>query len=333
MTAVPDRAHAGGPPAPAPEPARPGEVPLRAAATVMVVRDGAHATSPLEVLLVRRNLQSDFVGGAYVFPGGAVDPDDGGPVAASCSRGPDDAAASRILGLPAGGLAYWVATVRECFEEAGVLLAYAGPEATALLSLRAPAAAERFARLRDEVNAGRCRFVDACHREGIVLALDRVHYFSHWVTPEGAPRRYDTRFFVAEAPPGQVAAHDAGETVASAWLRPADALERYRDGEIELIFPTIRTLQAIGRFATAGELVAAAAAAGRVPVTVPRVVVDGRGVRILLPGDPGYEATAGGAPHGSPGDDAGTAAPVDFDQVVRAASRAAAEDRPEPAGE
>ncbi len=87
--------------------------------------------------------------------------------------------------------------------------------------------------------------------------------------PEGAPRRYDTRFFVAGAPPGQDAAHDAGETIAAAWLRPADALGRFRAGEIELIFPTIRTLQAIGRFATGGELVAAAAAAGRAPLDPP----------------------------------------------------------------
>lgn len=284
MTPDPHPASSGGPA---------GEAVLRPAATLMLVRDGAHHEAPLEVLLVRRNLRSDFVGGAYVFPGGGVDPDDGSDRAASCSSGQDDAGASRILEVPAGGLAYWVATVRECFEEAGVLLAYGDPPGTALVSYGSPAAGERFARLRAEVNAGRRRFVDACCQEGIALALDRVHYFAHWVTPQGAPRRYDTRFFVAEAPPGQDAAHDEGETVASAWLRPAEALDRFRAGEIELIFPTIRTLQAIGRFATAGELVGAAAAAGRVPATLPRVVVDGRGVRIPLPGDPGYEAAAG----------------------------------------
>lgn len=303
----------------------PPEVPLRPAATVMLVRDGPHGEAPLEVLMVRRNLRSDFVGGAYVFPGGAVDPDDQGHAGAPWSRGPDDAEASRILEVPAGGLAYWVATVRECFEEAGVLLAYAHPASAAVLSLEDPGAAGRFARLRDEVNAGRRRFVEVCREEGVVLALDRVHYFSHWVTPEGAPRRYDTRFFVAEAPPGQVAAHDEGETVATAWLRPADALERFREGEIELIFPTIRTLQAIGRFATAGGLVAAAAAAGQVPVTEPRVVVDGRGVRILLPGDPGYGSAGAPAPGTGTawGEGSGATPPVDFDQVMRVASRAA----------
>lgn len=317
-----------------------GPVPLRPAATVMLVRDGPHDRSPLQVLLVRRNLQADFVGGAYVFPGGAVDPADGGPEAATCSRGLDDEAASRILGVTAGGLAYWVAAVRECFEEAGILLARREPEEPSserrgrhadlgprpavvgnppLVSLATRGVAERVARHRRAVNAGRRRFLDVCRAERVVLALDRVHYFSHWVTPEGAPRRYDTRFFVAAAPTGQTPVHDAGETVASVWISPADALRRFRDGDIELIFPTIRTLQAIGRFDTCEELVAAASAAGQVPVTLPRVVVDGRGVRIMLPGDPGYEEAVGAA---------GPGRLFDYDTVVRAASRAAAEEPP-----
>lgn len=240
-------------------------------------------------------------------------------------------------GLPSGGLAYWVAVVRECFEEAGVLLAYRHPAGApvggstpaaaeaaggaegepTLLSLRTPEVGERFARHRRAVNAGRRRLLDVCREEGVVLALDRVHYFSHWVTPEGAPRRYDTRFFVATAPPGQEPLHDAAETVASEWIRPAEALGRFRSGDIELIFPTIRTLQAIGRFETSGELVAAASAAGDVSVTVPRLVVDGRGARIMLPGDPGYDS----AP-------ASPAGPLDYDAAVRTVSRAAAEDPP-----
>ena len=203
--------------------------------------------------MVRRNLRSDFVGGAHVFPGGGVDPADGGPEAAARARGRSDAEASAILGVESGGLAYWVAVLRECFEEAGVLLAY-GPGPGDLLSLDDPGEAQRFARLRQEVNAGRRKFLDVCTEEGLSLAVDRVHYFAHWITPEGAPRRYDTRFFVAAAPPGQVPTHDAGETTDAQWVRPAVALARHRAGEIELIFPTIRNLQAIGRFPTSAEL-------------------------------------------------------------------------------
>lgn len=248
--------------------------------------------------MVRRNLRADFVGGAYVFPGGAVDPADAGGLPGTGVATLTDAEASEILGVGSGGLAYWVAAVRECFEEAGVLLAYgpkgsSGQGARKFVDLVEPGAAERFARHRREMNAGRRQLAEVCSQEDLVLAVDQVHYFAHWITPEGAPRRYDTRFFVAAAPPDQVPAHDEGETIAAEWIRPADALARHREGRMALIFPTIRNLQAIGRFGASGELLAAAAAAAaaasRVPTILPKVVVDGRGVRILLPGDPGYD--------------------------------------------
>jgi len=141
-----------------------------------------------------------------------------------------------------------------------------------------------------------------------------IHYFAHWITPRGAPRRYDTRFFVAAAPPGQIAAHDAGETIAEVWISPHRALERHRAGEIEIIFPTIRNLQAIGRFATSTELLEAAArASSAVPTIEPRVVPDGNGMRIVLPGDPAYERPAVPDP-----DDGG--ARGDFNEAVRAVS-------------
>ena len=111
---------------------------------------------------------------------------------------------------------------------------------------------------RAAVNAGTRRFLDLCRDENLRLTVGDIHYFAHWITPRGAPRRYDTRFFVAAAPPGQIAAHDAGETIAEVWISPQDALARHRAGEIEIIFPTIRNLQVIGRFATSAALLAAA---------------------------------------------------------------------------
>ena len=131
---------------------------------------------------------------------------------------------------------------------------------------------------------------------------------------------------MAAAPPEQVPAHDAGETIAEEWVRPAEALRRHRHGEIELIFPTIRNLQAIARFATSAELLAAAAAAGEVPAILPRIAVDGMAVRILLPGDEGYETAAPGrGGTGGAGGPGGGAAP-DFNDVVRAVSLAANEE-------
>ena len=158
--------------------------------------------------MVRRNLRSDFVGGAYVFPGGAVDPLDGGAEAEALSAGRSDAGASTLLGVESGGLAYWVAVVRETFEEAGLLLARreGGPD----LLAGDPEEEARFAAARAAVNAGTLRFLDLCREERLQLGVGDIHYFAHWITPRGAPRRYDTRFFVAAAPPGQIAAHDAG---------------------------------------------------------------------------------------------------------------------------
>ncbi len=280
----------------------------RDAATVMLVRDAAGGgAAPLEVCMLRRNIDSDFVGGAYVFPGGKVDEEDRSALAGRVCSGRDDPEASGLLGVDSGGLAFWVAALRECFEEAGVLLAYperrAGGEAVAAdrssprqLVRLDDAERERLAALRAQVNAGEIGFLEACLAEGWALAVDQVHYFSHWITPEGVHKRYDTRFFVAALPPGQVPVHDDYETVDTVWVRPAEAIERHRAGELELIFPTIKNLEAIGKFATSEELLEAAMAIEHVPTVLPRVAVDGRGYRILLPGDPGYDELLGSDP-------------------------------------
>jgi 8-oxo-dGTP pyrophosphatase MutT (NUDIX family) len=294
-------------------------VEIRPAATVMLVRDApepAGGTS-LEVLMVRRNLRSDFVGGAYVFPGGSVDLADGGAEAEAACDGRSDAEASALLGVPSGGLAYWVAALRETFEESGLLLARR-PEGPALLA-GDPAEEARFVTERAAVNSGTRRFLDLCRDEQLRLNVGEVHYFAHWITPRGAPRRFDTRFFVAAAPPGQKAAHDAGETIAEVWITPKAALAGHREGQFEIIFPTIRNLQAISRFHTSGELLAAAAAASSaVPTIEPKVIADGNGVRIVLPGDDGFDDAP--VPSGE--------APKDFNEAVRAISLAANQQDP-----
>lgn len=265
----------------------------RDAATIMLVRDAHDSRSEtLEVCMVRRHLNSDFVGGAYVFPGGKVDAADREAPAAEVCTGRTDDQASEILDVESGGLAFWVAALRECFEEAGVLLAYrVGASDSGLVDASDPEVRHRLASMRLALNRREIDFLDACREEGLSLAVDRVHYFSHWIAPELAPKRYDTRFFVAALPPGQVPVHDDYETVDTVWVRPAEALERASAGEFDLIFPTMKNLQAIGRFSTSEELLSAALAVERVPTILPRVVADDRGFRILLPGDPGYEET------------------------------------------
>lgn len=261
----------------------------------MLVRDALDGRrSPgIEVCMLRRNLSSEFVAGVYVFPGGAVDPDDGGPESERLCRGMTDAAASTTLGVDQGGLAFWVAAMRECFEEAGVLLAQrrhdpAG-EGSQPLDTSDPEVARRFAAHRDAVNQGRLRLVDVCQQEDLLLTADTVHYVAHWVTPELFPRRFDTRFFVTVAPPGQVARHDDGETIATIWIRPEDALARGESGEIDLLPPTMANLRSIRPFGSTAGVMAWAAGLTEVPVVLPIVIVEDGHVLVLRPGEDGYE--------------------------------------------
>ncbi len=182
----------------------------RQAATVILLRGGSER---LEVLLVRRNPASRFMGGAWVFPGGAVDADE----------------------------EHRVAGIRELREEAGVEL----PKPEALVR------------------------------------------FSRWITPPQLRIRFDTHFFLAAAPEDAEPRPDGGETVALDWYEPRAALAAYRRDEIELVFPTIKTLEALERFESAHELLAWADGREIEPIE-PFVVIEGEVARVVLPGEPGY---------------------------------------------
>ena len=259
-------------------------VPLRDAATVLLLRDGP---AGLEVFMLKRNLNSDFVGGAYVFPGGAVDPEDREADLEARCEGRTDVEASARLGIERGGLAYWVAAIRESFEEAGVLLAY--DRDGRVVDLDAAAGLERWAAHRTAVDSGARRLVEVAEAEDLRLAVDAMHYFAHWITPEGAPRRYDTRFFLAAAPADQTPLHDDHEVIANEWLRPADGLARVDAGELTMMPPTVASLRAMEQFATVADALAAADAITEVPAILPRVVAIDGAIRIVLPGEPGYD--------------------------------------------
>jgi 8-oxo-dGTP pyrophosphatase MutT (NUDIX family) len=242
----------------------------------MVLRD---RPGGLEVLMLRRSLRSEFVRGAYVFPGGAVDPEDAeAPMLARCT-GRDDAQASEVLEVERGGLAYWVCAFRECFEEAGVLVAN-GPAGPLDFSDRAVEA--RFAEHRRALNVGERSFLEICQQEQLTLPADALYYVGHWITPEGPPRRYDTRFFAAVVPEGQTADHDQVETIDHMWVPPAQALAMQEAGQIELLFPTIWNLRLLRRFTTTAELVASVSTLGAVPTVQPTVVVDEAGRRRVV---------------------------------------------------
>jgi 8-oxo-dGTP pyrophosphatase MutT (NUDIX family) len=189
----------------------------RPAATVILLRGGSET---LEVLLVKRNPAMRFMGGAWVFPGGAV----------TTTEGTDDTA-------------HRAAAVRELAEEAAVTL----PDPLALVP------------------------------------------FSRWITPAQVKKRFDTWFYLAEAPAGVEPRADGEESVDLGWFTPQRALDAHRGGEILLVFPTIKTLEQLGVFSSAGELLEHARGREVLPIE-PRVLVSGESARVVLPGEPGYEA-------------------------------------------
>jgi 8-oxo-dGTP pyrophosphatase MutT (NUDIX family) len=217
---------------------RPVDNSVRDASTVMLVRD----LPDLHVFLLRRSARVEFVPGATVFPGGALDADDASPEAQARVIGLDDAAASHELRRESGGLAFRVAAVRECFEESGILLAR---DATTGEQIGADA---RFDAWRERCNARTASFTDLLVTEDLVIDARDLRVFAHWITPMGAPRRYDTWFFVAESPDGHEGVHDDSELVDSGWVRPREALRAFARGAIDLILPTQRSLETLAMY-------------------------------------------------------------------------------------
>jgi len=255
------------------------EIQPQPAATVTLVRD---APGGLEVLMLQRSHSLKFMPGVHVFPGGGLDPADSSPEMHSLCAGLGDEPASRALGVERGGLAYWVAAIREAFEEAGVLLAY--DRSGEIVDLDSDA--ERFSGHRLTLHGRHGDFGAIVREEGLRLAVDRLTYFGHWITPVTAPRRYDTRFFLAVAPDRQEARHDNYETIAHVWMRPQEALDLCARETLNMRFPTIKTLEQFTQCATAAELVTVLSSKGVVRPQLPRMTRDGR---TLLPGDPGYD--------------------------------------------
>jgi glyoxylase-like metal-dependent hydrolase (beta-lactamase superfamily II)/8-oxo-dGTP pyrophosphatase MutT (NUDIX family) len=254
------------------------ERPPRAAATIVVVRDGANG---IEVLLSRRAERGDHNSGAWVFPGGIVDAAD--RRAHDVGAGIDDAAASARLGLPANGLDYYIAAVRECFEESGLL--FATDRSGTLVRLEDEMGVQ-LAAWRGPLHRNERSVSELCRAFGLTLALDRLEYLSHWLTPLARPKRFDTRFFIAQAPASQTAVFDGTEMVEQLWLRPAGALARA--SELKLMTPTQKTLELVGRYDTVAALLAWARAPREVALIMPRVGSGQQGMRPVLPDEPAF---------------------------------------------
>jgi len=229
------------------------------ASTIMLLRQRKKAgADAIEVLMVLRHPESKFVANAYVYPGGAIDEGDCEPEIDAFCRGMDRQKAARLMpDIPAGKtLGAWVAGIRETFEEVGLLLAY--DQKGSLVTFDTKEREKRFCAYRNAIYKGKKRFRDMLAREGLMLATDRVHYFSHWITPEPLPIRYDVRFFVAEAPERQDALHDGSELIQHVWITPQEALEAYGRGNFGIVLPTIMTLRELCSFRRVEEVIRSA---------------------------------------------------------------------------
>ncbi|HVE97703.1 MAG TPA: NUDIX hydrolase [Mycobacteriales bacterium] len=253
----------------------------RHAATVVLLRDSAVGHG-IEAYLLRRVASMAFAGGMHVFPGGSVDPRDAAVETAWTGPSPAEWAAPLAADEPLSR-ALVCAAVRETFEESGVLLA--GPDASGTVDVNADI--ERWRREQTALLDRSVSMAEVLERNGLVLRADLLRPWAHWVTPETEPKRFDTRFFVAALPPGQAPVHFAGESDASGWMRPAEAVERQLVGEIAMLPPTVFTLAELAEYGSVAEVLAAAAARD-IRRVLPRIVVSGDDVRILLPGEPGY---------------------------------------------
>ncbi|MEV7966473.1 NUDIX hydrolase [Sphaerisporangium sp. NPDC088356] len=256
-------------------------VPARDAATVVLLRriqdlGGPGEASSLEVYMIRRKAGMAFAAGAYVFPGGSVDPRDADQAVAWAGPAPE--IWGRVFGADtntARGLV--CAAVRETFEESGVLLA--GPSADTVV---ADTTGDDWEADREALIDRRLSLGDFLNKRGLVLRADLLRPWAHWITPEVEHKRFDTRFFVAAMPPGQRTRDVGGEADEVAWLRPARALGRAKEGQIFLMPPTLRTLTELAAY----DDVAAVLACEREIVTFqPRAAeVDGE-MWLVIPGE------------------------------------------------
>ncbi len=257
-------------------------VTARPASTTLVLRDGAQG---LEVLMVRRSMQASFMPGAYVFPGGAVDVADASAASQALCDEPADALLLRIGQVTEVGgasIGHAVAALRECFEECGLWLDEADP---------APPVGG-WGALRQRLHAGQTMAAIAASTS-LRLNTRGLHPWSHWVTPVGIPKRFDTLFFVARAPAQQTPSVDESETTSLAWVHPPAALAEHARGKFQMEFATVSTVRSLLRLAgqTSQAVCAHAAAQTHLPPLVPRLKLDAQGsiVGVLLPGEAGYD--------------------------------------------
>ena len=249
----------------------------RHASTTLLLRDNA-GSGEIEVFMMVRHHQIEFNSGALVFPGGSIDQGDREIVARRDLR-------TGGVRLDESALSFRVAAIRETFEESGILLARPNGSTSLVAASRAR---EIEAAYRAPLCEGKITFLDVLAENELRLAVDELVPYAHWITPEGMPKRFDTWFFLAAAPPDQLGAHDGRESTDSIWVSPREALQGGENGRFKLPFPTTRNLIKLGKEGSVGQ--ALNAARGKPIVTVMPVMTRLNGGRQLrIPREAGYD--------------------------------------------
>jgi 8-oxo-dGTP pyrophosphatase MutT (NUDIX family) len=255
-------------------PSEPGAV--RPASTILLLRKGA--TDAVDVFMMVRHYQIEFASGALVFPGGSVDVSDRDIIARPELYAGGD-------GLDPDTFAFRIAAIRETFEESRILLARPRGSKDLIAAVKASEIADQH---RDALNEGKVKFADIIADNDLVLALDLLVPYAHWITPEGMKKRFDTWFFLAEAPPEQVGMHDGKESTDSIWLSPREALDGGASGRFTLPFPTTRNLIKLGKQPSVAAALEDARRSTIVSVT-PIVIRDGDKRQLRIPVEAGYD--------------------------------------------
>tara|TARA_R100000005_G_scaffold95557_2_gene77545 strand:+ start:41329 stop:42255 length:927 start_codon:yes stop_codon:yes gene_type:complete len=254
-------------------------VPLKPAATVLLVRNCTKQCDSLEVFMVVRHHQIDFASGALVFPGGKVDEGDTNPAIADflpeSERGEDPLRSFKV------------ASIRESFEEANILLARNRNTGELVTHQRLGKLSQKY---RLPLQNGELPILDMIRAENLELATDLLGHYAHWITPTYMPKRFDTHFFIAEAPPHQLAAHDGMESVDSVWIGPNEVLGEADKGRYTVIFPTRMNVEALCRFGSCHDALHHAMSTDTFTVE-PKMEVTEEGKFLLIPKEAGYSVT------------------------------------------
>lgn len=251
----------------------------RDASTIIVLKK----TPPegFEVFLLKRHEKSAFMGSNFVYPGGVVDKNDSdSEILAFCKGAPSDNSQKELI-------PFMIAGIRELFEESGLILAY---DMDGLpFTVCDEATNNRMNQYRDLLNKRGITLKEIVKKEGLFLALDQLHHYAHWITPEARSMRFDTHFFVALYPEGQKASADEKETTEGVWMTPAQALERNLAATLVLSPPTLKTLEDISRFSTIDDVISFSKTTDKPPILSLLLTISNDWF-LVFPWDPEYDS-------------------------------------------